>query len=446
MIDWAERAVCILLSLCILANALLVRRMVQAWAFPAVIFSLAWFFYTIVPLVCFPEAHVYPTAVLYILCATIAFSLGSLSNWQAVFAHSTQAKAGHEDFFSSRLLFIMFAGAFALTVVFLLLNSIEQGISLDRLTSNVNDSAAEYAERRYASDISSNIYQQLANILAYFCAGLGGLISVYQSSRLRRWSITIVALFPSLFVMLTQSAKGMLFLSMAIFFGGVLASRLQHNQTALLSRRALPDLMIALIALVPLVTISFLARGLTPGAGQNIFQILAPYWASYTSGHLFAFSDWFGSYTGLPSMQGYDDPSLTGGFYTFMALFRLFGDDRFVPLGIYAEFISIPPYIETNIYTVFRGLIIDYGLLGSLVAITFLSYLFHIAYRVMITTAQPGFSVAVFIFTIAVTYQSFGVSSLTWTTLPVGLLLIGVVLYAGRVAATRQHIGSTLHA
>ena len=64
----------------------------------------------------------------------------------------------------------------------------------------------------------------------------------------------------------------------------------------------------------------------------------------------------------------------------------------------------------------------------------------------MITTAQPGFSVAVFIFTIAVTYQSFGVSSLTWTTLPVGLLLIGVVLYAGRVAATRQHIGSTLHA
>jgi oligosaccharide repeat unit polymerase len=446
MIDWAERTVCILLSLAILGNALLVRRAVQAWSFPAVIFSLAWFFYTVVPLVCFPEAHVYPVAMLYILVATVCFSLGGLSNWQTSFYVSRQAKIGSKDFFGSRSITIIFYAAFVLTIACLLLNSIEQGISLDRLTSNINDSAAEYAERRYASDISANIYQQLGNILAYFCAGLGGLVVFHKESRKSKWFVSGIAMLPSVFVMLTQSAKGMLFLSMAIFFGGFLAAKLQNNDTSLLSRKSVPDIVVLFLALVPLVTISFIARGVSATAGQNIFQVLAPYWASYTSGHLFAFSDWFGNFTGRPSLLNYDDPQLTGGFYTFMSIFKIFGDERPVPLGIYDDFIYIPPYIETNIFTVYRGFIIDFGLFGSLVFILFLSYVLHYSYRVMITSEKPCFSTALFIFSIAFFYQSFGVSSLTWATVPIGMLLIGVVLYFSRVGATQDHSAPIAHA
>lgn len=434
MIDWAERTVCILISLGILVNALLVRRIVQAWAFPAVIFSLAWFFYTIVPLVCFPEAHVYPSAMLYILGASLAFSAGSLSNWRAAFKIGARVKAGYEDYYSGNILLLIFAASATLTIFFLLLNSISQGISIGQLVNNINDSAAEYAGRRYAYDIAPNFYQQASNILAYYCSAFGGIILLSHKRFYTKFMIVVGALFPSLFVMMSQSARGMLFLCAAIFFAGIMIARFQHNIFSLLSRRALPTLILGLLLVIPLVTASFLARGVSSGAGQSLVEALAPYWASYTSGHLFAFSDWFGNYTGQPSAQFYDDPGMTGGFYTFMSIFKLFGDDRPIPLGVYGEYLVIPPYIGTNIYTMFRGMIHDYGITGSLVFLTFLSYLFHRSYRAIITSAMPAMSVSVFIFMIAFIYQSFIISAFMWTTLMVGLFLVGTTLYIFRLS------------
>ncbi|MES3057692.1 oligosaccharide repeat unit polymerase [Sphingomonas faeni] len=430
MIDWPERLLCILISLGILGNALLVRRMVQAWAFPAVLFSLAWFIYTIVPLVCFPAAHVYPIAMLYIFAATVVVSVASVSGWSASFARSAVLKAAHKDYYGNLFLLNIFAVGFVLAVACLLLNSAAQGISISQLVNNINDSAAEYAGRRYSYDIAPTAYQQIANVLAYFCAGLGGLIMTSQKSRYLRWSITIASLFPSIFVMMTQSAKGMLFLCTAIFFGGIIAERIQKNRTDLFSKRALPATVVGLTVAIVLVTVSFLARGVSAAAGGSIIDALAPYWASYTSGHLFAFSDWFGNFIGLGSVQPYDDPGLTKGFYTFMSVFKLLGDDRPVAIGVYSEYISIPPYIGTNIYTLFRGMIHDFGLGGSLLALGLLSYLTHVAFRAMLNTSKPAFSVAAFIFATAFIYQSFIISSLTWTTMPVGLFLIGAALFS----------------
>lgn len=438
MIDWPERFLCILISFGILGNALLVRRMVQAWSFPAVLFALAWFIYTIIPLVCFPAAHVYPIAMLYIFGATAVVSVASVSNWSASFARSAVLKAAHQNYYGDRLLLNIFVVGFVLAVACLLLNSAAQGISLSQLVNNINDSAAEYAGRRYSYDIAPTAYQQVANVLAYFCAGLGGLIMTSQKGRYTRWGITIASLFPSIFVMMTQSAKGMLFLCAAIFFGGILGERIQKNRTDLFSKRALPATFVGLTVAIVLVTASFLARGVSAAAGGSIVDALAPYWASYTSGHLFAFSDWFGNFIGVGSAQPYDDPGLTKGFYTFMSVFKLFGDDRPVAIGVYSEYLSIPPYIGTNIYTLFRGMIHDFGLGGSLLALALLSYLTHIAFRAMLNAAQPAFSVAAFIFATAFIYQSFIISSLTWTTLPIGLFLIGGALFAMRFRTQHQ--------
>jgi oligosaccharide repeat unit polymerase len=429
MIDWAERAVCILLSLCILANALLVRRLVQAWSFPAVLFSLAWFIYTIIPLVCFPEAHVYPAAMLYILGASAAVSLGGVSDWRVAFNRSRTEKTGHEDYYAGKMLLIIFIICFILTVAGLLLNSVSQGISINQLVSNINDSAAEYAGRRYAYDIEPNIYQQVSNVLAYFCAGLGGLIVASYDNKPVKFLIVLGALFPAVFVMMSQSARGMLFLCAAIFYAGILVAAIQRNQFSLFSRRALPKILMGLVITIPLVTISFVARGVSSGAGQSFWQSIAPYWASYTSGHLFAFSDWLGNYIGAPSALSYDDPGMTGGFYTFMAFFRLFGDDRTVPLGVYGEYLFIPPYIGTNIYTAFRGLIHDFGIPGSIVAISLMSYLSHKSYKAIVVSSMPALSVAVVLFTVSFIYQSFIISALMWNTLIAGLSLVGIALY-----------------
>lgn len=428
MIDWAERAVCILLSIGILANALIVHRIVRAWFFPSVLFSIAWFVYTIVPLVCFPAAHVYPAAMLYILCATIAVSFGSVARWQSLLSRSSIEKVNFRGYYGTGALTFSFFAAFAIAVICLLLNSLEQGISLDQLANNLNESAAEYAGRRYGYDIVPNAYQQIGNILAYFCAGLGGLVLLSHRNKWLRFLIIASSLFPAIFVMLSQSARGMLFLCAAIFYGGILVSRLQQDSFSLISRRAIPVVLAGLATAVPLVTISFLARGVSFGAGQGFLDAIAPYWASYTSGHLFAFSDWFGNYVGLPSAQSYDDPGTTGGFYTFTSIFRALGDNRPTPIGVYDEYLFIPPYIGTNIYTVFRGMIHDFGLVGSLSVLALLSFGTHLAFRSLLKSPTPAFSVAVTLFAVAFIYQSFIISAMMWTTLILGMALVGLVL------------------
>ncbi len=438
MIDWPERLLCILISLAILGNGLMVHRMVQAWAFPAVLFALAWFIYTIIPLVCFPAAHVYPSAMLYIFGATVVVSVTSISNWSVSFARSAVIKTSSKDYYGDPILLNIFAIGFVLAVACLFLNSAAQGISLSQLANNLNDSAAEYASRRYSSDIAATGYQQVANVLAYFCAGVGGLIMASQKSRYLKVSIVVASLFPSIFVMMTQSAKGMLFLCAAIFFGGILGEKIQRNKTDLFSKKAIPAMVAGLAVTIALVTASFIARGVAATAGGSLVDALAPYWASYTSGHLFAFSDWFGNYVGLPSAQPYDDPGLTKGFYTFMSVFKLFGDDRPVPIGTYAEYLSIPPYIVTNIYSMFRGFIQDFGLGGSLLCLGLLSFLTHISFKSMLNSSTPAFSVAIFIYAIAFIYQSFTISSLTWSTLPIGIFLIGAALFGMRFRTLHQ--------
>lgn len=436
MTDWAERSVCLLLSLGFLLNALIMQRMVRAWAFPAVLYSLFWFLVTFTPLISFPSAHVYPSAMLYLLGASVAVSLGaSTGGWQESFAISRTVKANYQDYYASPLLFRVFLIAFSGTVVCLLINTVVQGISLSQLATNLSESAAEYAQRRYTSDLVSNVYQQIGNVLAYLCAGLGGLIVANPMHRLRRMLVIVLALFPSIFVMMTQSAKGMLFLCLAIFYAGILIARIQHGHTKLITKGAIPTLLVGAAVVLFVVTFSFLSRGVTVGAGQTLLQTLAPYWASYTSGHLFAFSDWFAYYVGLPSAQGYQDPGLTVGFYTFMFAFKLLGDDREVPIGIYDEFLAIPPYIETNIYSAYRGLMQDFGLFGSLLVVAVMSALAHRAFRSMLVNPMPAFSVAFIILTAAFIYQSFVASSLTWATLPFGVMLIGFLLFGLRLVS-----------
>jgi hypothetical protein len=118
-----------------------------------------------------------------------------------------------------------------------------------------------------------------------------------------------------------------------------------------------------------------------------------------------------------------------------MSFFRILGNETPVPIGVYSEYLSIPPYITTNIYTMFRGIIHDFGIGGSLVCLFIISYFTHISFRVLLSSEKPYFSVSVFIFCIAFVYQSFIISALMWNTLILGVVLIGFVL---RFSPTRQ--------
>jgi oligosaccharide repeat unit polymerase len=174
---------------------------------------------------------------------------------------------------------------------------------------------------------------------------------------------------------------------------------------------------------------SFLSRGLYQESDSSyVIYKLKRYLITYSSGHLYAFSDWFSERYFSDSTMNYNQEYFTTGFYTFMSAFRYFGDDRIVPMGTYSEFYASGDYIFTNIYTMFRGLISDFTLVGSLVVACFAGFVCNFAYYRLLCERLNPFYILFFVFFVAISYQTYLISTLMWKTIPlVFVVQVGVL-------------------
>jgi hypothetical protein len=100
---------------------------------------------------------------------------------------------------------------------------------------------------------------------------------------------------------------------------------------------------------------------------------------------------------GLDSVSNYNEESLTFGYYSFKPIFDMFGGTKVFPPGYYLDSYNYHDYITTNLFTYYRALIQDFGLLGSCFFIFFIGIGIHYSYYILLTKKRPYFSVVIFI-------------------------------------------------
>jgi oligosaccharide repeat unit polymerase len=385
-------------------------RKTGIWFNPASLFAMAWVVYLAVPLLVGFGVDFNPAAAIYIVFFVFCFSLSVFgTQWSGV-VDQNKFKVILGGIFSNKSLIYFFLLLLVLAVMLHLLDLSAQGfpVSFDALSIG-----GEYASRRYAGELNENIFQKLALLASFQVVVFGGLVFGGATRRSRQIIVLLLAFIPSALVMLLQSAKGLLFLSAALFIGAWLVTRVFANDFRLPQVPLLPVLL-GVLGLFGLVVASFIAR-----FGPDV-DILRYYLASYSSGHFFAFSDWFSDrYFGVALFQGYDQSELQVGFYTFMGFFRALGDARPVPLGVYDEFFEIDGVLITNIYTAFRGLIFDFGLFGSLLFAVLAGLIANLSFYFLLCKRFAVIPVVIFIYMVGLIYQSYLVSSLTWVSVPV---------------------------
>jgi len=130
----------------------------------------------------------------------------------------------------------------------------------------------------------------------------------------------------------------------------------------------------------------------------------------------FAFSDWFEHHVfDKPSSVTYSDPpGRTWGYWTFMVFGRIIHPEYELPPGYFDEYIEIGSVLQTNIFTMFRGLIYDFGLVGSLAFMAGFGWISALVYRRMLTRAVAPVSQALYVLIWGVLYTSYIISLLTW--------------------------------
>lgn len=425
------RFLALLFSFGIFTQAFALRSKHGSWLSPPAIFAVYWGLMTIIPIALVQDAA--PVAGAFVAFVMVSmFSIGSLV-----------VPTGHIDplpqrvgLYDTKLLYWALTGTALFALVCLLINSSVQGISLDRLFTF--EAAAEYTENRYSGDLVSNIFIQMATVLSYVAAVICGLL--LGNAGKKRPLVIFLGLAPTLFVLVTQSAKGALLLSAALIAAGHFVRAIDARETRFISQKSARRLLIYVLAILPLLIISFMARGLygSISASELSFQLYR-YLLSYTSGHLFAFTDWMQHYWGYGSSLFYGDPGTNTGFYTFMSVARALGDMTVVPPGTYDEYYSHSAVLETNIYTMFRGLIVDFTFVGAMLFMMLSGLLAKAAYRVMTQPKFSAFAAVCFIVFIAATQQSTYISLFQYNSAYVFGAILWVMLsvnhgiWAGRI-------------
>jgi len=404
-----EKCLALVFSLMILGQAYLVRRYVGTWLFPACIFGLFWFGYTFIPLAVLFWVPADPYAIAFILLCTLAFSIGSLPfDWKTAFKRNARKRETAALVYGNSFLKAVFYVSTLTSLVFLILNSLAQGISLHDLLFDLYASAAAYADLRFSEDLNGYIIERLSVVCMYLGVILGGFLFPCTRTKAERRLIVVLSFLPPIFVAITQSAKWHLFLCIVFFYAGLLVYRASVGTLRLFENDSIRSLTLYMAILIPIVAISFLSRGLyTIEDNDVLLTTIIQRNASYAFGHIYAFSDWFGFIMGRQSELVYPHEGATHGFYTFATLFKLMGSDKVLPQGMFDEYYSYGDLLTTNIFTMFRGLILDFGFTGSMLFMLTTSLLLHHAFNAMLRNIRPVFTVVVFVMMMGYFYTSF---------------------------------------
>lgn len=433
MIEIIEKCIALTFSLMILGNAFLVKRMVGTWLFPACIFSLFWFGYTFFPLLFMFSVPVDSWAIVFIWFCTLFFSFGGIFfNWKLAFKKNS-LKNGIDGYLNSRFLMGIFCVSSFLACTFFYLTMLSQGFSTHDMVFNVFETSAKYINLRYSETLEPTNFGKLSFVFSYLSITTGGLVFGMERSKRRLGAILIMAFIPALASMLFQGDKGLLFLFIVLFFAGVLVIRIFENKLYIFNKATAKIAIFSLLIIVPAVIISFLSRGLYESDdGEYVRQRLVSYISSYAFGHLYAFSDWFSFAMGGRSVNDYAAYDLSYGFRTFMAFFKTLGDAREVPQGFYDEYYAYGNLLNSNIYTIFRGLIMDFGIGGALLFMLISGLGLHFSFYHLLCQKRPAITISIFIFMMGYFFTTFIISIFVWNIISLTLILLSIILLCNK--------------
>jgi oligosaccharide repeat unit polymerase len=428
-----EKSLSVVYSLMILGQAAVLRAYIGTWIAPACLWGLFWFMFTFVPLVALWDVPVNPSAVGYLLVASTLFSLTALPfSWRRAFRLRRENPVAID--YGSPFMLNAFYVVSVVAILSLLIDLWIQGVTVMDAVLSPMQVAARMIDLRYSDALVPNIFSKLSFATQYPAAIIGGFIYVSRPPGTKRARILLLTFLPSVLGMILLGAKGTLFQAFSFYWGGILLWKVQQGDLRILPREELRKLVPYVGLVLVLLTVSLLSR-FVGNAGAVIVEGLQRLFASYVTAHLYGFSDWFSYVTGAPYTQYYFDLHNSDALYTFTPIARLLGDTTVLPPGTYDEYFTYEGLFQTNIYTMFRGLVIDFGMWGSLVFMVLFGAAMHLAYWVFLVSRYPAMSASIFIHSVGYFYSSFMISLLTYNSIYLSVVVVALVLFGNRIAA-----------
>lgn len=396
----AYKLLAILLSFLFLGHALFIKKTVGTFIFPASLMSLAWFFYTFIPLIFLFNIPINPIPILYIFLCVLAFSLGALPfKWGYAFSQNKLKDSSDEICFQSKFMrtLFYFSAFFAITFTTLVITS--TGIQLSEIILSLRETSGRFALMRVGGKLNYGLYGILSFFFTYLTSILGGLAFHNDPNLKRRVLIFIITFIPTIYFMLAQSAKIIIFYSIGFYIAAFLLRKIYSNMLDLFNWKMILKVMIFALIIIPLILISISSRHEITQINELSIVSLKSI-VAYTLGQVYAFCDYFSFYIGMESTSKYIHDLNSYGRYTFTSIYTMAGGTKNFPPGTFYDYYNYNNFIMTNIYTIFRGLINDFGVVGTVFFMFFSGLFIHAFFYRLLVTRVSHLSNAIFIISV----------------------------------------------
>ena len=228
------------------------------------------------------------------------------------------------------------------------------------------DSTNSLAVSRYAGE-DSNMFIFLLLGIGYASALVAPFIRLTTANRQIWWTI-LPSLTSVAYAAVTSARLGFL-VAAALTVGGMLACTVLRDGEVPKIRL---KMVIGSVVVASLIAGAFIGIGVLRTGRIDMQAVITTVnkQASYTVGSVGAFSSWYGDYgTGQDQQLGFGTATIAGVEY-------FTGQDRSATRA-YGEFAVIDQTGRTsNVYTVFRGLLLDFGVAGTLIFLALTGFLF----------------------------------------------------------------------
>lgn len=247
-------------------------------------------------------------------------------------------------------------------------------------------------------------------IFSYLCPLIGGYTILKYKNKKNKFVSLLSLLSPFLTLIATNSKTGLLS-SVFLFFAGMLVT--MNEDSKKITKKIIIWSIIVIILLLFILFVSMIFR--TGEYGDNIVEQIKIKFITYGFASFSAFDNWL--------INSQKEP-YTFGRYTFYSIFNLLGIAT-RKQGVY-DLIG-EGVVKTNVFTMFRGNIQDFGIIGTFLLYLFFGFISAYSKNKFCKNSSPlaGCILALAIFTI---FYGIIISPLTFSSYMFSFLIFFVFL------------------
>ena len=347
------------------------------------------------------------TGILFILVCLLCFNIGPMSVQTERMVDYVEERKCNITFHEKRLLALL-----VLLIVLGFYNPIQtivsHGFSLSSLLDfssllKVNNSLSV---SRYTENTSNGLFTQFFLIFSYAAPLIGGFCFPVFASKNGK-IICCASLVPLLFAGLTQGVKMGIITSLFVFISGYYVSCILLGKGIAIKVSTVVKIILGIFVLFAILLLSMMFR--IGRFDLSTFYIVTDKFVAYAFGHLPAFDLWF-------DKQPWVSDTLTFGAKFFLGITNFLGILK-REQGLYSDYMVISTGgAATNVYTVFRVIIDDFGIILSPILFFFLGVFIQRIYRRLLLLANYRINSAICVSFLFMTFWSFGTSVFVYTS------------------------------